>query len=400
MLLFLFLGACSDFASAPSEAPANVTATAGEDLVVVDWDVNANLTYWLFSSQGTNASLDDYDELWIDVAPPYTVTGLANGTQYAFAVTSSQDGSRVGPFSPVVTATPRLLSPDIDWTIGTSLTTNDLRGIAFGGTDYVTVGDAATLFVGPYSYPDTGGVTGWTQVDALPIPLTTNLNSVIHDGLRFLALGDDGTVIKNTDEEIQVWEAATAIPGAPAMNALAFGAGVYVAVGDAGAIYTNATDAAAGDWVARTSGTASDLYGVSYLYDRFVAVGASGTMLTSTDGSTWTLQASGTNSNLRQAAYGAETYVAVGDAGAVVSSPDAASWTVQTAPTTESLHSVCFGPDAQFIAVGTAGTLAYSSTGDEGSWAISSAASIDLYGIAPNSVFIATGAAGANVSGK
>jgi len=50
--------------------------------------------------------------------------------------------------------------------------------------------------------------------------------------------------------------------------------------------------------------------------------------------------------------------------------------------------------------VGTTGTLAYSATGVDGSWSVSNASSLDLYSIAPGNVFIAVGAAGANVSGK
>ena len=103
---------------------------------------------------------------------------------------------------------------------------------------------------------------------------------------------------------------------------------------------------------------------------------------------------------MRQAAFGANTYVAVGDAGTIVSSADAATWAVQAMPTTESYRAIRFGPDAQFIAVGTTGTVAYSATGEDGSWAVSSAGSIDLNSLAPNLVYIAVGDAGANVSVK
>ena len=112
------------------------------------------------------------------------------------------------------------------------------------------------------------------------------------------------------------------------------------------------------------------------------------------------MQTSNTVSDLWKVAYGADNYVAVGDAGAIVSSPDAISWTEQTPPTGESFRSIVYGQDLQFIAVGTTGTLAYSTTGIDGSWAISNAGVIDLNSIAPNLVFIAVGAAGANVSGK
>jgi len=190
------------------------------------------------------------------------------------------------------------------------------------------------------------------------------------------------------------------------MNALAYGSGpIYVAVGAGGKIYRNTTGGLTGAWTEESTGTVQDLYGVSYVNGLFVAVGAGGTLLTSPDGITWTAQTSNTNNSLRHVAYGVSSstvgnYVAVGDAGTIVSSPDALTWTSQTIPTTQSFYSVCFGPDLQFIAVGTAGTLAYSSSGADGSWSVANAGSIDLYSIAPGDVFIAVGAAGSNVSGK
>ena len=88
-------------------------------------------------------------------------------------------------------------------------------------------------------------------------------------------------------------------------------------------------------------------------------------------------------------------------AGTIVSSTDGINWTEQTTlPGGESLRSIVFGVDSQFIAVGTNGTLAYSTTGVDGSWATANAGTIDLNSIARNTVFIAVGDAGANVSGK
>lgn len=396
----LLLTACGQ-EDPPTVAPTNVTFAAGESLIAIDWDVVPGLTYWLIYKQGPSVSLDDKDIIIFNVTPPYLLSGLTNGTQYAVAVTSSQKGSRVGPFSPVMTETPRLLGPSVPWFVGTSLTmsVDTLRSIAYAGGTYVTTGDAATVFVGKYSYTSDTGVTSWEPPTSLPVTIATNLTSVVFDGSRFVALGDDGAVIKSSSTDNLTWEAATAITTPPTMNALAVGAGVYVAVGNAGAIYTNATDGATASWTPQTSGTTNNLYGVAYAFDRFIAVGDSGTLLSSTDGVSWNAETSNTMATLRHVAYGADNYVAVGD-GAVVSSTDATSWSAQASPPTGNFHSIVFGPDQQFIAVGTSGALAYSTTGIDGSWATSNAGSDDLNSIASNQVFIAVGAAGANVSGK
>jgi photosystem II stability/assembly factor-like uncharacterized protein len=211
----------------------------------------------------------------------------------------------------------------------------------------------------------------------------------------------DGSVITSTDAA--TWTEGTSI-GSAGMNALAYGAGTtYVAVGDGGVIYKNTTAGVTGAWTVKASGTTNDLYGVSYVNGIYVAVGAGGVLLTSTDGDTWALRTSNTSNDLHQVAFGASTYVAVGDAGTIVSSTDAATWALQTNPTvpaTEDLRTICFGPDAQFIAAGTAGTIVYSTTGLATSWSASNAGSITLNSIVPSDVFIAVGAGGAYVSGK
>lgn len=408
VLIALLLSACLGQEDPPADAPANVTVVEGSGLVVVDWDTVPDRTYWIFYNQGTSTSLSDYDRILVGISPPYILTGLSNDTEYAFAVTSSKDGSKVGPFSPAISATPRSISPLVAWSPTSDpeliANTNALRSIALGSNTFVTVGDAATVFSAQYYYPGAGGVdaTGWGAA-TLPGGFSANLSSVVYDGSVFVALGEDGSIIKSTDAEAQTWEAATDIAGASTMNAMAIGAGLTVAVGDAGEIYTS-SDSAETAWTTQTSGTIYNLYGISYLNGNFIAVGASGTVLTSTDAVNWTSQTPVTGSSLRSVAYGASTYVAVGDAGAVVSSDDATTWSAQTTPTTESFHAISFGPDLQFVAVGTTGLIAYSTTGADSTWTTSSAGVIDLNAISPSlpptPLYIATGAAGANVSGK
>ena len=409
ILFTLLLSGCPSNDKAPSSAPANVTATGGDGFVVVNWDTKPGLTYWIFYKKGSSVSLDDHDRTLSDVKPPYFINNLSNGTQYAFTVTSSNGTSKVGPFSPSLTATPHSINTSIPWTIGPAFTAYNLNSIAFGNNTYVTVGNAATIYSAQYDYLKPGGVTdtGWVAPTTSPITTVTNLTSVIYNGTKFVALGDDGSIITSTDAN--TWNAATAITSPPVMNALAYHSGNYVAVGNSGAIYTNTSSGISNAWVSRTPPTTNNLYGISYVNGRFIAVGAvdavsaMGTLLTSPDGITWTAQTSNSGDALRHVAYGANNYVAVGDNGAIVSSPDATTWSAQTAPTAESFRSIIFGRDSQFIAVGTAGLIAYSLSGADGSWAVTNAGigfTDNLNSIVSNWVYIATGAAGANVSVK
>src|SRR5690606_36243121 len=57
-------------------------------------------------------------------------------------------------------------------------------------------------------------------------------------------------------------------------------------------------------WPSRNTGTTQELERVAYGGGLYVATGASGTILTSSDGVTWTSRSSGASQNLRGIAYG------------------------------------------------------------------------------------------------
>lgn len=89
------------------------------------------------------------------------------------------------------------------------------------------------------------------------------------------------------------WSAATAIT--TRMNAAAYGAGIAVAVGANGEIYTSPTGVT---WTSRTSGTIYDLWDIIWDGTQFVAVGEQGTIITSSNGITWASKTSGTIESL------------------------------------------------------------------------------------------------------
>jgi hypothetical protein len=74
-------------------------------------------------------------------------------------------------------------------------------------------------------------------------------------------------------------------------------------------------------WTQRASVADNGLYGVAYGNGLFVAVGDGGTILTSPNGVSWTEQASGTSNSLYGVAYGNGTFVAVGKDGTILTSP-------------------------------------------------------------------------------
>ncbi|NPA72046.1 MAG: hypothetical protein GXO35_04380, partial [Gammaproteobacteria bacterium] len=102
-------------------------------------------------------------------------------------------------------------------------------------------------------------------------------------------------------------------------NNITYGDGLYVAVGNVGAILTSWNGE---EWTLQDSGTNSALLGITYGNDTFIAVGEHGTILTSPDGENWTAQTSGTSYSLKGITYGNGTFVAVGSSGTILTSPD------------------------------------------------------------------------------
>ena len=82
-------------------------------------------------------------------------------------------------------------------------------------------------------------------------------------------------------------------------------------------------------WNSRNSGTSTDLTGITYANNLFVAVGYSGTILISSDGITWTSRTSGIgNYYLWGITYGNNLFVAVGLSGIILNSNETSKGTL------------------------------------------------------------------------
>ena len=94
--------------------------------------------------------------------------------------------------------------------------------------------------------------------------------------------------------------------------------GLFIAVGASGTLLTS------------SDGTTNNLRAVAYDgSSTLVAVGFSGTILTSSDGITWTSRNSGTSNDINNVTY-KDAFVAVGDNGTLLVSTDGITWTDQT----------------------------------------------------------------------
>ncbi len=409
----LFVTACG---SRGSEAPPPVgglTATAGDGQVVLSWTPDPGVEYWLFYAPTTSIDTDNLADTpglrgVTNVSSPYVLGGLVNGQTYSFTLNGRYDGGPGGPYTPSVSAVPR--SAGDTWVAGGAMGTADMRGVTYGGASstsaiYLAVGGAGALYQS--SDKVTSASLNWTQITTSGI--TANLNAVTYTLGRYLAVGDGGASYYSSDA--QTWTAGSAVT-VENLNALASSGSRVVAVGNNGAIQYSADGMS---WTAATTvPTSSHLYGVAYLSTGvWMAVGAGGTLLQSSDGASWTALSSGTTADLRGVAYRPRSvttvtipttttttieaaYVAVGAGGVVLSSTDGASWTAQTSNTTADLQTVT--PElTRFLAVGTGGAVISSQDGL--SWtARSSGSTAALYGVVNGQAqYVAVGAGGVSL---
>jgi len=411
--VLLALAGCHAKSKAPGDAPTGVTATPGDGVVVISWDVVPDLTYWIFFAPGDSVGVGTPGSFVIRGAlAPRVVAGLANGTQYAFIMNATHNDSAAGPTSAPVTATPQLAGGAWSPSPGTPLGTQNLNSMAFSGSRFVTVGDAGTIYAGDFDYTSTDpqGVSAWMAPTTPPAPpFSDNLTSIIYNG-TFIALGANGSVISSGDG--LNWSSNVAVPGA-GMTGLATGfvngvTQTFIAVGGAGQIFFS-TDLV--NWFPAISNTTNDLTGISLVNGTFFATGTGGTLLTSADGQNWYVHTTNTTSTLRAVTFGpspqsppnGSLYVAVGDNGTIITTPQIGVppvpvvWTpVSPAPTAQSLRSITLGgaTSTRFLAVGQGGAVVYSDDGF--SWTPASSGSNLAKVIFAGGLYLGIGDAGAS----
>lgn len=356
-----------------------MTATSGDGLVLISWDVVPDLTYWIFFAPGDSVSVGSPGSIALRRAlKPQVVSGLVNETTYAFVMNATHNDSAAGPTSLPVLQTPHLAGTQ--WGPGALVTTPNLRNIGFNGRRLVVVGDAATIFAKDFNYVD--GATTWVPgVFPTGTVYTSDLVGVTFS-TGFVALARDGTVVSGPDGINWGVNAPISQFGpipAGGMNGIVFGVvqnvPTYVAVGSGGTVYLSHDLLS---WSAAASvATTNDLYSVALVNGFFIATGAGGTLIISQDGSNWQAPASGTGTTagLRSIAFGPSAssptlgaYVAVGDAGTIVTSqaidnanPSTSVWSPAVSPTTQNLVGVTVGGSAgtRFLTVGEGGVVAY-----------------------------------------
>ena len=390
LIATLLLAGCGSKGSS-STAPSNVKVVAGDTSVTLSWDAQPNVEYWIWETAGTFIDIQTCSSACITLVKatsPTVITGLTNGTTYAFTVNGRLNGGPGGSGSPSVSATPRLAggldsSGTSTWNSpGASLGTQDLRGIAFGtpaantltsnlvslGSSgiFVAAGNNGALFSGIVSSID--GTISWAPSNFTSV--SANLNALTFNNGRFLAVGNGGAILLSTDGTS--WTQEISGTTQDLLAVCNYGGG-FIAIGANGTIITSVDGVI---WSNIPLVTTNTLYGITNGNGRYVAVGAAGTVISSTDGINW--QTSLTSSplpDLKGVVFGAPqlaylysiqngynisnlpaaTFVAVGVNGILLTSLDGITWTTQNPLPSTSLNAVTYGH--QFIAVGDGNSI-------------------------------------------
>ncbi|MCO5120797.1 MAG: hypothetical protein M9951_14345 [Burkholderiaceae bacterium] len=412
------LAACGNSGdSAPP--PTNVTAAAGDGRIVLSWDSEPGIEYWIFGAADPGVTVDNWITLpesfgVVRGRSPQPVCALTNGTTYWATVNARTGTAGGGAGSAAVGETPRLAGEA--WT--TTTLDAPINGLGFGLIDYcrtvnantdhdrpatghlLAVGDAASI------YTSLDGVNWTKQVTPVAEGFTADLHAIDvytarpgpHDDLEqiWIATGDESATLRSYNGVD--WAVTVApIPGSRTLRALAHQHNLFVAVGDGGRIAITVNGS---EWRERDSTTTENLNSIARENNLYVATGDNGTLLVSGDGGGWVRIDLGITARLRGAAYGnnnanpgnggieeIHTWVVVGDGGTVARSINGGGqWELFSLPGAPNLVGV--GYTTAFIAVDEAGGVWRSTDGANwtgpvasGLGAVQAASGLSKYGI-------------------
>lgn len=241
----------------------NMFVTVGEGGFVI---TSQNGSSWLPRETGTQASLRGI--VWgVGGAPDPILVAVGTGG----TIITSKDGAT--------------------WVARTSPTGVTLNDIAVSGVDpatgqgigFVAVGDFGTIITSE------DGET-WSAESS---GTTANLNGVVWSGSEFVAVGDNGTVLRRTNNDGDSWVPATSIQTTRTLRNVTWGGTKFVAVGEGGTIITSPDGLT---WTDQVAITGEQLSGVEWGQTNFIAVGDNGTILLSEKNDQvngWTPEANG-----------------------------------------------------------------------------------------------------------
>lgn len=354
------------------------------------------------------------------VTPPFNVTGLRNDVTYSFTVNGRTNKGPAGVPATPVTNMPRLAGGN--WSsFGSVANAANIRAVTYGFVPspldsinraqlFVAVGDGGAV------YTSADNQRSWT-VQTLPTTAVgQQLNDVTYTSGRFIAIGNAGTIVYSTDGV--TWAAATIDrPSSTDLTSIATNGPMLVVVGQGGTVLTSGDGGVT--WATQTTNITQKLNAVAYsravattipavntIAAFWVAVGDAGVVYTSFDGATWTARNTHLESatgawrgvsvlvnttstldcampNNKLTSTTSYSIALVGDDGQVATAGPDLSWTLSILPGMPRLNRV-ISPAGRFVAVGDVGAIYTGTLQNNDSSITWSRASIDISGYNTN----------------
>ncbi len=249
---------------------------------------------------------------------------------------------------------------DNTWYPVTFITDISLYGAVYGNGRYVAVGASSPEYYGLRTNiaVTSGDGKNYTVGSTVHLPNgTKQFNDVAFGNGLFAAVGEDALI--QTSADGKVWDFRQVVAG-QTLNAIAFGGGQFIAIGDNGFI-ARSNDGKT--WNSGFTGLAKNFKGISYANGQFTAVGQYGAIATSPNGIVWTIQPPITDKLLKSVAYGNGRWVAVGYDGVVLYRIDGGlPWLGFSMGYGVNFSHLIFA-NSQFVAVGLSGKIYTSPNG-------------------------------------
>ncbi len=373
-----------------------VLCAPGDSIDAKSWATTVGGNAYSSSRDGAGIYNGDTSLAGQLVTPPFNVTGLRNDVKYAFTVNARTNGGPGGLGATPVSQTPRLAGQS--WAkLGTLPSTVNIRAVTYGAiTSPLNAAYSAYLFVavgdGGAVYTSADNQKTWVSRSLPAAAAGRQLNDVTFAYGRFIAVGDGGTIVYSADGV--TWTASTVNSAAPlsstSLKAMTFSGTALMAVGQGGTVLTSGDGIT---WTAQTTNITPNLNAVAFSNDWtttiptavsvaafWVAVGDAGAVYSSGDGITWTAMNTGLESvagawrgvsilknqtSTLDCGLGSPAVTSVstsyfialvGDDGKVATAGPALNWSLTTLEGAPRLNRV-ISPAGQFFAVGDAGAV-------------------------------------------
>jgi|GEM_PF-2914107 len=290
---------------------------------------------YLITFDNRNAVLWSTDAVtWVERALPAShsayIPVTVEATTTGFAVLAIQ------------TATYALLSTSdgSSWTVGNLPSSGSyMRFFEVGNEFYVAD-------VNQHGFWRSSNLRDWTSL--IPLPVDAPHRTMFAGG-RFFILGSDGYCL--TDSGDGAWERMSPLGGVR-VNRIAFGAGFYLAIGQAGDRVARSLDGI--NWETHSVGFGGEQTDLIFDGKKFMAVGETGLRI-STDGLTWQSRPLPEGAYVRAIAYGSGKYVIGGRQ--LFTSSDGTNWTrYETGLIGNSVRSIAHG-NGRWIATSSTTTF-------------------------------------------